>query len=69
MNIVSGVRSVLPVLHKETGEEKVVDTLKILLKGIQMVKGKRNMHHLSIKAPAKSKEFGTQFHGNLRQSK
>lgn len=36
MKIVSGVRSVLPVLHRETGEENVVGTWK----GIQLVKGK-----------------------------
>lgn len=53
MNIVSVVRSVLPVPHRETGEEKVW-TLQSLLKGIQMVKGKSNMHHLSIKAAEKS---------------
>lgn len=54
MNIVSGVRSVLPVSHRETEKEKVMNILKTPLKGIQMVKGKSNMHHLPIKAPAKS---------------
>lgn len=69
MNIVSRVRSVLPVSHGETEEEKVVDIVKIFLKGIEMAKGKSNMHLLSVKASAKSKEFGTPFHHNLRQSK
>jgi len=42
MKIVSGERSVLPELHRETGEENVVGTWKILLKGIQLVKSKSN---------------------------
>lgn len=40
MRTVSGLRSVLPVLHREAGEDNVVGTWKTLLKGIQLLKGK-----------------------------